>query len=73
MSWKRIHKDEPLPNDDIVYTDGSTITVKGKDIYNRNVYIGHNRSLEQATHYMLLREIRLPRQKCLTKCLSCKN
>lgn len=73
MSWKRIYKDERLPEDDVIYTDGKTITLKGKDVYGNTVYIGHSRSFEQATHYMLLREIRLPRQKCESKCLTCKN
>ena len=73
MNWKKIYKDERLPNDDIIYTDGKTLSVRGKDIYNKSVYIGHNKSIDQATHYMLLREISLPHQKCEAKCIRCKN
>lgn len=71
MNWRKIYKNESIPNDEIVYTNGRSITVIGKDIYGKKVCIGDNISLEQATHYMLLREITVPRQKCAIKCVIC--
>ncbi len=71
MNWRKINKDERITNDDILYTNGKTISARGKDIYNKSTYMGHNISLEQATHYILLRELPLPWQKCASKCLRC--
>lgn len=63
MNWRKIYKNESLPKDEIIYTDGRRITAIGKDIYGRPLAMGDNASIEQATHYILLRELPLPWQK----------
>jgi hypothetical protein len=65
MNWRKIYKGERLPHDEIIYTNGKTITVIGKDIYGRPKIMGDNIHISHATHYILLRELPKPWQKSI--------
>jgi len=74
MNWKKIDFNEKFPKEPYIYTDGKRITVAGKDIYGiKNMMIGDNASLLQATHYILLRDIPRPQGTCSVKCIRCCN
>ena len=74
MNWKKIDKTEKMPSEPFIYTDGKRITVAGKDIYGlKNLYIGDNASLDQATHYVILRDLPMPLDACRSKCRRCCN
>lgn len=73
MNWRKINKNECLPSEPLIYTDGKRITAVGKDIYGKKLSMGDNASLDQATHYILLRDLPKPKGTCSVKCLRCCN
>lgn len=64
MKWiKIINKNEKIPQESLVVTDGKSIAVKiesGYISFSRTI-IGPNFKVKDSTHYMLFSDIELPK------------